>query len=76
MGGSIIRQEGIVDNYHTHFPPARVVELLLLLPLNQFSALEVVASRLNLTVGQLLRCTISDFLRQPLPATDWGTDTR
>src|SRR5436305_11819661 len=59
IGGSMTHQEGIVDCRRTMFPPTGdVVELLLLLPTNQFSALEVVAGRLDLTTCQLLRRTV------------------
>ena len=61
-------QEGSTGTRRSFPPPTgEVVELMLLLTSNQFSALEVVAGRLNLTVGRLLRRTISDFLLQPLP---------
>jgi hypothetical protein len=39
-----------------------VTELLLVLPGGEFSALEEAAHRLSLTVGQLIRRTVSDFL--------------
>jgi hypothetical protein len=39
-----------------------VMELLLLLPNYQFRDLEETARRLSLTVGQLIRRTVGDFL--------------
>lgn len=42
---------------------AEVVELHLLVPVCQFTALEAVAARSQLTVAALLRRTIGDFLR-------------
>ncbi len=42
-----------------------VTELLLILPAGEFSALEEAAHRLSLTVGQLIRRTVSDFLSDP-----------
>lgn len=42
-----------------------VVELRLLLPANQASALEAAAGRLELSVAALVRCAISDFLQSP-----------
>ena len=39
-----------------------VMESLLLLHVDQFFALEEVAFRMRLTVGQLIRRTIDDFL--------------
>jgi hypothetical protein len=63
------RQQRMSNGCQRMFPPAGdVVELMLLLPSNQFAALEVVAGRLNLSVGQLLRRTLSDFLLHPIPA--------
>ena len=41
------------------------VELHLLLPAGQFSALEAAALRPELTVGELLRRTSGEFLRPP-----------
>ena len=61
-------QDGIADSRQPIFPPtSEVVELMLLLPRKQFSALEAVARRLNLTMGQLLRRTVGEFLLQPVP---------
>jgi len=40
-----------------------VVELQLLLPAHQFSALEAVAAQLEMTVATLLRRAIADLLR-------------
>jgi hypothetical protein len=37
--------------------------MLLVLPAVEFSTLEEAASRLSLTVGQLIRRMVSDFLR-------------
>lgn len=42
-----------------------VIELRLLLPSNQVSALEAAAVRLELSVAALVRCAISDFLQSP-----------
>lgn len=42
-----------------------VVELRLLLPSNQVSALEAAAGRLELSVTALVRLAISDFLQSP-----------
>jgi two-component system, OmpR family, response regulator len=42
-----------------------VVELHLLLPSNQFSALEATAVRLELSVAALVRGAVRDFLRSP-----------
>jgi hypothetical protein len=66
MEGSMTRQDGIAGKCKKFPLTAEVVELMLLLPKNQFVALESIASRLNLTVGQLLRRTVSNFLR-PAP---------
>ena len=66
-------QDGIADIRQPNFAPtSEVVELMLLLPRNQFSALEVVAGRLNLTLGQLLRRIVGDYLLQPMPGTTYG----
>ena len=74
MGGSMTNQEGIADSRQRMFSPTGdVVELMLLLTADQFSALEVVAGRLDLTVGQLLRRTVSDFLLRPTPGNTRGT---
>ncbi len=59
----MLNQEVITESCEAMFPPSsEVVELVFLLPSNQFCALGVVASQLNLTVGQLLRRSVSDFL--------------
>jgi hypothetical protein len=47
---------------------AEVTELLLPLPSTQFLALEDAATRLNLTVGQLIRRTVGEFLMKCNPA--------
>lgn len=54
-------QEGAADVCHM----AKVMELMLLLPTNQFLALEKVAYQQNVSVARLLRRAISDLLRQP-----------
>ena len=72
-GGSMTSQDGTADSHQPVFPPrSEVVELMLLLTRNQFSALEVVASRLNLTIGELIRRTVGDFLLQPVPRSTCG----
>ena len=72
-GGSMTNQDGIADSRQPIFPPrSEVVELMLLLTRNQFSALEVVSRRLNLTIGELLRHTVGDFLLQPMPGSTCG----
>ena len=43
-----------------------VVELRLLLPANQVSALEEAAVRLERSVAALVRLAVSDFLRSPV----------
>jgi hypothetical protein len=45
---------------------AEVTELALQLPSEQFEALEEEAYRLQLTVGQLIRRTVNDFLLKPV----------
>jgi hypothetical protein len=49
------------------WPPAEggVVELALLLPARQAAALERAAHQQGLTVGQVLRRLVRDFLREP-----------
>ena len=48
MGGSMTRQEEVpVNDESTSQSPSRVVELMLLLPVGHFSALEEEAHRLN-----------------------------
>jgi hypothetical protein len=44
------------------FPPAEVVEVALLLPSGQAAALERVAHRRGLTLGQLVRRLVRDCL--------------
>jgi hypothetical protein len=46
-----------------------LVELILLLTRNQFSALEVMARRLNLTISELVRRGVGDFFLQPMPVS-------
>lgn len=78
------RQEGKKTEGPPAFPhPTEVVELHLLLPGCQFTALEAVAARSHLTVATLLRRTISDFLRPTAgvcvkddPAVGWPTVRR
>jgi hypothetical protein len=76
-----MKQERVVDNCQRSEPfGMEVMELLLPLPRDQFFALEAAAFRLNLTVGQLLRHTISDFLLirilpRTLSASEMGNDT-
>jgi hypothetical protein len=53
-------QEGAADVCHM----GKVMELMLLLPTNQFLALEKVAYQQNMSVARLLRRAISDLLRQ------------
>ena len=54
-------------------PPAtEVVEVLLGLSPDQWSALEAVSSRRNLPVAQLARRAIADFLRRELEADGWS----
>ena len=43
---------------------ADVIELMMLFPTIQFFALEEAAWRQSLTVGQLIRLSIGDFLQQ------------
>jgi hypothetical protein len=63
------RPEGIATDGLSAFPhSAEVVELHLLLPVRQFTALEAVAARSQLTVATLLRRAIGDFLRLPTEA--------
>ena len=47
-----------------------VVELHLLLPARQLSALETAAARSQVTVASLLRTTIDDLLRAPAARRD------
>jgi hypothetical protein len=49
-----------------------VIELHLLLPARQVSALRAAALRSELTVDDLLRRTIGEFLRPPPPARGDG----
>jgi hypothetical protein len=54
-------------------PPAgEVVEVLLGLSPDQWSALEVVSRRRNLTIAQLGRRAIADFLRREREAESWA----
>jgi len=55
----------------SHADTTDLVELHLLLPAYQFSALEEVADRSELTVAALLRRTIGDFLGQPPATAGW-----
>jgi hypothetical protein len=48
-------------------PGTDVIEIHLLLPSHQFSALEVAATRSDRSVAALLRGTIGDFLRAQTP---------
>ena len=58
------KQDGLTDAHKIGVPLAtEVMELLLSLPAVQFSILEETACRFSLTVGQLIRRTVSDFLR-------------
>jgi hypothetical protein len=50
------RREGVAR------PEAEVAEVALLLPPGQAAALERAAHRRGLTVGQLIRCLIRDYL--------------
>jgi hypothetical protein len=54
---------------------AEVFEVMLLLPANQFFALEESAFRQHLSVARLLRRAIADFLQQPgsVVASEVGT---
>ena len=54
---------------------ADVVELHLLLPLNQVSALEAAAVRLELSVDALVRSAVGDFLRSPFVGEVTGRPT-
>jgi hypothetical protein len=80
MSGKVTKQERVVDTYQGSEPSGiEVMELMVRLPRNQFFALEAVAFRLNLTVGQLIRRTISDFLLtrilpRTLSASEMGND--
>jgi hypothetical protein len=66
-------RDGIAGADQTVFPPTgEVVELMLLLPSNQFTALEATAGQMHLTVGQLLRRTVNQFLLQPVPGNSCG----
>jgi hypothetical protein len=51
-----------VANVHCH--GTDVIEMMMLFTTIQFFALEEVARWQNLTVGQLIRRSIGDFLRQ------------
>jgi hypothetical protein len=42
-----------------------IMEVMMILPTIQFLALEEVAHRQNLSMAQLLRLAIADFLKQP-----------
>jgi hypothetical protein len=81
MSGKVTKQERVVDTYEGSEPIGmEVMELLLPLPRNEFFALEATAFRLNLTVGQLIRRTISDYLLirilpRTLRACEMGNDT-
>jgi hypothetical protein len=48
-------------------PGTDVIEIRLLLPTSQFSALEATATRSDRSVAALLRSTIGDFLRSHEP---------
>ena len=52
----------------SHAHATDMVELHLLLPAHQFSALEAAAARSGLTVAALLRRTVGDFLCPPRAA--------
>jgi len=81
MSGKVTKQERVVDISQGSEPfGMKVMELLLPLPRDQFFALEAAAFRLNLTVGQLIRRTIRDFLLirilpRTLRASEMGNDT-
>jgi len=69
----MMNQEVITESGEVMFPPSsEVVELVFLLPSNQFCALGVVAGQLNLTVGQLLRRTVSTFLTRSISTNAKG----
>jgi hypothetical protein len=60
------QDERVIDTCGS--PPPRigeVLELPLLLPAGDASALERAAHRRGLTVGQMLRALVRDFLREP-----------
>jgi hypothetical protein len=61
-------EEGCRDQSRRATLGAEVTELLLPLLSTQFLALEDAATRLNLTVGQLIRRTVGEFLMQCNPA--------
>jgi hypothetical protein len=72
-GGSMPSQDGTADSRQPiSLRRSEVVELMLLLTRNQFSALEVLAGRLNLTIGELIRRTVGDYLLQPMPVSNCG----
>jgi hypothetical protein len=57
---------GVIPASGPAAPPAGdVVEVHLLVPLHQVAALEAAGARLELTVGALIRRSVSDFLQSP-----------
>lgn len=65
MSGNVTKYEGVAELYQGSGPSGmEVMELLLPLSNDQFLALERAAHSLSLTVGQLIRRTVSDYLVQ------------
>jgi hypothetical protein len=61
------RAEFIPTDLRDGVAEPELIELSLLLPQWQVSALERTASRLGLTAGQMLRRILADFCAGPLP---------